>query len=494
MEPLFITPLLTLQFFNGLLIVYNKGRNLAGKIGLFPQSYTAPAPPSNGAPAFPPTSPPADSDAVTTDNSARILQPLNEESETETPPEHAPNIVPNIIAPVPQALPSSTFLNGEDGEGGDDEGKPIPGNHQRLVSNGSEEMMKATITDVQKAIEQLGRRHGPNEDGDGDGERSFSFASSRDEVETDTDYDMSDVDGGHADGGQGWHKGARRKLAAKARKAVEEAEKLEAMIGGAGISEAERRAAAPPIEVELSDESEDDERDYTSHSSVYPREHPHIAEEDDEAVAPAQPGKELPTEHDTPKRGSTGAQFAHDFTLPRRESSEAQIVTATRSSFPALLSPALPFSATSTVQTPDPVTVESVTSPVSPPPITSRPISPTLLEHVVTNTFPEPKRISASSPLREPVTGLPSPTGSFQWISANSTGVLSKNSSVSSSKSPGPASALSQPPVTASSMQLTLVGEKKDKADPGEWSVDDVADWLKGKGFDQEVQDKFIGA
>jgi hypothetical protein len=43
-------------------------------------------------------------------------------------------------------------------------------------------------------------------------------------------------------------------------------------------------------------------------------------------------------------------------------------------------------------------------------------------------------------------------------------------------------------------MQLTLVGEKKDKADPGEWSVDDVADWLKGKGFDQEVQDKFIGA
>jgi hypothetical protein len=467
-----------------------KGRNLLGKIGLFPQSYTAPAPLSNGAPAIPTTSSPDDANATTTDNGVRtILQPLNEESETETPPEH----VSNIVAPVPQGLPNSTFLNGKGGEDGD-EGKSVPGAHQRVISNGSEEMMKATITDVQKAIEQLGRGHGPNEDGDGDGGRSFSFASSRD-VETDTDYDMSDVDGPDADGGQGWHKGARRKLAAKARKAVEEAEKLEAMIGGAGIMEAERRIAVPPIEVEVSDESEDDDGDFTSHSSVYRREHPHITEEDDEEAAPIQPRNESSIEHDTPKRGSAGTQSGHEFTLTHRDSSsEGQLVTATRSSFPAIPSPALPFSAASTIQTPEPVPTERVISSVSPRLVASRSISPAPLDPAISSTFPEPTRSIASSPLREPVMGLPSPTGSFQWISANPTGVLSKHSSVSSSKSPTPASALSQPPVTASSMQPTLVEEKRGKADPGEWSVDDVVDWLKGKGFDKEVQDKFIGA
>jgi hypothetical protein len=464
-----------------------KGRNLAGKIGLFPQSYTAPAPPSNGASS-------SDSDVDPTDTNARtVLQPLSEESESESPPEYKLN----IHAPVPQAPPNSAFLSGNVVEDGDDEGEPEPNGHRRGFSNGSGEMMKATITDVQKAIEQLGRGRGPNEDGDGDGERSFSFASSRDDQETDTDYDMSDMDGVDADGGQGWHKGARRKLAAKARKAVEEAEKLEAMMGGMGMSDAERRTVAPPIEVEFSDESEDED----GHSNVFQREHPHIPEEDEEALL----GKELPSEHGTPKRASAGTHSAHDLT---RDSSEAQTVTATRSSFPAVPSPAFPFTEASTVQTPEPATTEKATAEkvaaeraISPRPVSSPPITPVQVERAASASSPEPKHTRANSPLREAITGLPSPTGSFQWISANPnlnpTG-LSKHSSFSSSKAPASNSALSQPPVTASSMQNTLVEEKKEKekekSHPSEWSVEDVVDWLNGKGFDQDVQDKFIGA
>jgi hypothetical protein len=97
------------------------------------------------------------------------------------------------------------------------------------------------MTDVQKALEQLGRS---NHDLDG----SFSFASGQDtenDTETDTDFEAEN------DKTEDWHKGARRKLAEKARRAVEEAEKLEMLMNGY-----ESRSVAPPIESEPSDESE----------------------------------------------------------------------------------------------------------------------------------------------------------------------------------------------------------------------------------------------
>ena len=123
--------------------------------------------------------------------------------------------------------------------------------------------MKATMTDVQKAIEQLGRSHGTSPvSGDYDA-RSFSFASTKtggEDLTEDTDFDM-ETDGDRDDGewvGDGDHKDARMKLAEKARKVVEKQRRKE--------EEEERaikRSIAPPIEVELSDESDgedDDER------------------------------------------------------------------------------------------------------------------------------------------------------------------------------------------------------------------------------------------
>ena len=51
---------------------------------------------------------------------------------------------------------------------------------------------------------------------------------------------------------------------------------------------------------------------------------------------------------------------------------------------------------------------------------------------------------------------------------------------------PGPSS-------TAISAQLILVEHEREKKQPSEWTVDEVVEWLKGKGFDQDVQHKFIG-
>src|ERR1700722_6432990 len=64
-------------------------------------------------------------------------------------------------------------------------------------------VMKATMTDVQKAIEQLGRTNGDTDRDDKDGRRSFSFTTvSREETDTEEE---------HLD--ENWAKGARKRLA-----------------------------------------------------------------------------------------------------------------------------------------------------------------------------------------------------------------------------------------------------------------------------------------
>jgi predicted metal-dependent phosphotriesterase family hydrolase len=35
--------------------------------------------------------------------------------------------------------------------------------------------------------------------------------------------------------------------------------------------------------------------------------------------------------------------------------------------------------------------------------------------------------------------------------------------------------------------------EKKKETHPSEWTLEEVIEWLKSKGFDQDVCDKFIG-
>ncbi|KAJ7601230.1 hypothetical protein C8J56DRAFT_912520 [Mycena floridula] len=354
-----------------------QGKNLAGRIGLFPVSYTDPDPPPPV-----PKLPPADSaimmsgPAKKTDSepsssnppdisSKPSLQPLHEESETESSP--------------PAAAPA-IYLNGEQTQG-----SASVNNIDGEVTRDDGEVMHATMTDVQKAIEQLGRN---TEDG-----RSFSFASSRDGGETPSDTDFDDTDDGRDDG-EGWHKGARRKLAEKARRAVEEAEKLEMMMEGS------RR---PPLEVEFSDESdgEEEEEEVTTFQKRY---HSGIPEEEE------------PVEQET-------ETVTDAIEVPARD--ETELPTATAGTF---------------IVEPEPAVI---------PPAT-----------IIPAAMPEPAIIP-----------LP--------------GSTSKHTSVASSSSVVQQSVSSDPAQTLVDSQTP--GDKN----PSTWTVDEVIDWLKSKGFGQDVCEKF---
>ncbi|KAJ7492321.1 hypothetical protein FB451DRAFT_1217879 [Mycena latifolia] len=374
-----------------------KGRNLAGKVGLFPQSYTTTAPPADAlaAPATPTAS---SASSAPNETESTPLQPLAEEPESDSG---------SPVSPVPQI-----YLNG------DETGPPTDPNG---------EVMKATMTDVQKAIEQLGSRNrGSNSNLDQDA-RSFSFASTRDDRTTDDEEDETDFDMSE---GEGWHKGARRKLAEKARQAVAEAEKLEALSSGVGSS----RIIAPPISVELSDESdaEDDHEDEDNYTSSPLRDHPYIPEEDE----PSEPVDQL----------------------GRMRVPEEVPATATAHSF--------------TVHTEVPPTPQEW-------------VGTPLREHLV------------ASP------GLPSPAPS-----AGGAAIASKHSSVASSTAGAHVTGAPSKPSSVASAPLSAVSEGRRRDDsghasgsggsangaakhPSEWTVEEVVDWLKTKGFDEDVCDKF---
>ncbi|KAF8626727.1 hypothetical protein AX17_006493 [Amanita inopinata Kibby_2008] len=442
-----------------------QGRNLEGNVGLFPQSYTAPAPPMESMTSSSSQTTIIQGTGIDGLNKS-VLHPLDEESETESPPEPA-----TIHAPIPKT--PAVFQNGNSVQGErKHEGSDSQQHHRRIGSDG--EVMKATMTDVQQAIEQLGRGHDVAEDGDGS--RSFSFASSREdrdtEVETDTDLDV-DTDGA-ADRGQGWHNSARRKLAEKAKRAVEEAEKLEAIMSN---SERNNRSTAPPIDVEVSDESEGEEdlNGFANHKESYRRRHPHIPEEDEDADQNEYGTSDSvqTSVNGTAKDDSFAIVTAHSSTVTTVSADAEKMEKATISSLRSSLPPALE---TSTVQVTDGTDVtRSVHTPSS-----SRRISS---ENKPLEVSQEPrKRTSSPLSFREPV----QPTSLDRVVRA---------------VSPQPQSlvTLNAPSMTASAgvpvPPATQPGEKekdKERPDPSEWSVEEVVEWLESKGFDQDVQNKFI--
>ncbi|KAJ7610817.1 hypothetical protein FB45DRAFT_941703 [Roridomyces roridus] len=388
-----------------------RGRNLLGRVGLFPQSYTTTAPPAA-------TEATAAAPAEATATSTTSTAPPSEGSTASTPlqslAEEPESSEVSPVSPVPQI-----YLNGGEGD-----------------PNG--EVMKATMTDVQKAIEQLGNRNNESSSNIDRDDRSFSFASTHDgrtDDEDETDFDVSE--------GEGWHKGARRKLAEKARQAVKDAEELDRI-----FSSGPSRLVAPPISVELSDDSEDEddhEHDNTFAGSPL-REHPYIPEEEE------------PSENE------------HTDQLGRMRAMEDEPATATANTFSVPVPP--------TPVSPGDASYPPPTAIALPPPVEREP-----------------------TPVREPVViptvGLPSP--------APSAALTSKHSSIASSAAGG---LVPSKPSSVTSAPLSAVSEGKRRDDsghgsgsggsangtgkhPSEWTVEEVVDWLKGKGFDEDVCDKF---
>ncbi|KAG1735024.1 hypothetical protein EDB19DRAFT_1638619 [Suillus lakei] len=405
-----------------------QGRNLAGKIGLFPQSYTTPA-----APAPPRAASPESTAGPSMNDPPDILHSLEEES--------ASVIGSDAESNIGVAL-----------------GEPPSGRQ--------EEVMQATMTDVQKAIEQLGQD-------DRDGTRSFSFASTRHgdtdrETDTETDGDTS-----LREDGEDWHRNARDKLAEQARKVVE----------AKAATEVKIRSLAPPIDIEMSDESEAEEVDDTFQNiHRFARDHPHIPEEDEEdndndgAITLSHRRKKssmtspmtLPLE-DLPSLASNdGEQTAkvHKTSFSVTSTSRAISPAPAGHERNASQSRSAPVSPMVNIYAPVPVLAvepSSIQLPASPEPTTHA---------TSTHVIREIRQVSNAVSSPTPRVVSPPPT--------------SKHNSVASS---GQASTTSMP---QSPSEPTRESSPMKSVPPSEWSVEEVVDWLKSKGFGQDVCDKFI--
>jgi hypothetical protein len=388
-------------------------------VGLFPQSYTTPAPP-------PPTPAPASeiSDAPSG------TQNLSEAPKVDLAATSSTLEIPNT--PLQTLKEESETAS----TAGADDGPPTKDN-----------MMRATMTDVQKAIEQLGRRSTEETEGDDkDGGLSFSWASSRD-GETDTDEDQAE--------GQEWHKGARRKLAEVVAQRRMEMD---------GDAEAERqreieRRLQPPIDAELSEESEGEEdEDQQPHKALQlpSREHPRIAEEEEG--------------EDTKANDSlvTAGTVSSSQTLILNRDREDAATTTTQKSFIDLIpTPTVSTHALSATQAREP----TPNVPNRAPTFNGKETSTTPLPSATQNVLSVSKLSFAEKPSTnggsEPH-HLPTPQ-------------TSKHSSLSSA-------------LTNEGSIDTEASSKKSTSQPADWTVDEVADWLKSKGFDQDVCSKFAGA
>ncbi|KAH8118838.1 hypothetical protein DFH11DRAFT_1569588 [Phellopilus nigrolimitatus] len=377
-----------------------QGRNLFGKIGLFPQSYTT----SDPSAVQPPAASSTNGNDAPDPAPAPPLQTLGEEAET-----------------------ASVVSDGND-------------KAERDGADG-DRVMRATLTDVQEAIEQLGRK-------DRDGGGSFSFGSLRDggstDREGDTDHEMDTETGTGNRNGEAWHKGARSNLAEKARQQQEllqreqadyDAEmKLHAPIIAARLSE-------PPIEFEMSDESEgEDDLDHEPAvtDTLYPRrDHAHIPEEEEEDEGL---GWQQTNGHaTTPKAVSHDPEPepSESLNVPRSEDTASSLpATARQLAFPTETEATEPGAATEEPH-PDSITsaIQSTNNELATPQAQPSP-------------EPELKRMGAPHALPSPPT---SQNGTFA----------------------------SQIPKAAASP-------------PSEWSVEEVVEWAKSKGFDSSVTDKFI--
>ncbi|THH29883.1 hypothetical protein EUX98_g4312 [Antrodiella citrinella] len=464
-----------------------QGRNPQGVAGLFPKSYTAEHPPATSTLSFPATP---------------VSSPT---ADTQT----------NDQAQAPPIISLTSVV---------EEAEVSPGDERERTLSQGEQVMKATISDVQKAIEQLGRS-------DRDGAQSFSFASSHGDY---TDRSETETDGDSDEDGQVWHKDAREKLAARAKQENEERKAKEAAESAQATSS---RSIAPPIEVEMSDESEGEEdethmrvsRKSQRHSDPYLR-HSLIPEEDETEQEKAAHVKAvtLPMELTTQgiaKRpsapsdsGSAHIVPSEEFIVPIRDESDLPTASVRQTSFPiespssldAELSPAIPSIpsseatptmtaaqvditphpiVTSLPQAPEPQHIAAVTPPSDP--VSAPALAPVSAPAPVFTPSPQaaPALKSVPSNIRIgeqlPITSipvLPSPSGSS----------FSSNAPVSTFGAPQSAT----PATTVTSFKTANIaspeqrsstpnGSKSPSGSCMEWSVEEVVDWLRSKGFDE---------
>jgi hypothetical protein len=312
-----------------------------------------------------------------------------------------------------------------------------------ITANGNGEVMLATMTDVQQAIEQLGHKD------DFDGSRSFTFSSSHGEStdhDTDTDAD-----------GEDWHKTARHKLAENAKMAAEEQAALES-----AEIRVPTRSTVPPIDVEMSDDSGDEDE---SPPNGILRRHSHIPEEDEEETAPPH----LPV---AARRfsDSSSVQPSESYIVPSpaaRPESELPEDTATEAGVPTATQPTFPQternSSLPTHISSDPSKASSANGSDAASPSPAKLVFPSKVQ---TMSFKEAAGV------------LPSPAASSMGHRHD----YSFGSATSSARATAPS------PLAIGNRSAD---QRQRHVHPADWTVEEVVDWLRSKGFDEVSCKKF---
>ena len=364
-----------------------KGTNVAGRTGLFPQRYTTTQPPSSALEHSGPTG--LDAKA--------LGGPLS------SLPEETDSLSGVHVDPSESSGPQGT-------------------------------VMRATMTDIQEAIEQLGVRQDPE-----GASRSFSFSSTKDSLATDDGEDVDDdLDEHPFARGEDWHKDARKLLAQNS-------------IRHNHKKRSDSPLHRPPIEVEMSDES------------------------DDERESPLQKrlGSPAPPQDVLAYSSRDSKADPEPVPTPRPEISTVPLVAASQilgnghTRHDSDLTIADPISKrTSEGEVP-----KQPSSPSPTPEVATLPTLPTLEQDPIVSAYLSASPASIVSPSLLP--SIPAPN-------------IPPASQFPHPREGSPAIQTAQPPPQQLSVNLK-------SAHPSEWNVEQVITWLRNKGFDDDVCKKFIG-
>ena len=326
--------------------------------------------------------------------------------------------------------------------------------------------MAATMTDIQAAIDQLGQHR--NDDG-----RSMSFASTRDDRGSEVGHDLDDD---NLEGGE-WHSGARRRLFE-------------------GLNAVDGRHSTPPVDVEMSDESDDEHAHPYHNHDTRPTSSPaknalktHSIEEeqhqDARSLLHRSPSPLPASDHSSPTgQPSTLEEASKTDVPPLTTAPEAEIDLRSPSKSPVHsqeLSQGVPTPAQSNTQPTTPTAAASSLRPL--------PDSPSAPNINQTSALPSATTLNSyhtAPTLPQPSPTIPDTNSSTIYPFPPASNLVSTAFSGTSST----AGATLVPLLTTTSTAPT---SSKKSAHPSEWSVEQVVEWVRSRGFDEGVCAKFQG-
>ena len=341
---------------------------------------------------------------------------------------------------------------------------------EAVADNGA--VMAATMTDIQAAIDQLGQHR--NDDG-----RSMSFASTHDDRGSELGHDLDDDEDLK---GEDWHSGARRRLFE-------------------GLNAVDGRHSTPPVDVEVSDESDEEQpqlhHNHDTRLASSPPKKTHSIKgqsQDARAVLHRSPSPLPASDHSSPTRQPSTLEEAPKADGPPSTAPEpTQAEIDLRSPLKAPASPVRSKELSQGVPTP----AQSNTQPTTPTAAASSipPLPDILSVPNISHTSTLQSATTLSSYHTAPALPQPSPT--IPEPNASTIYPFPPAPKLVSTAVSGSASTVGGtlvPPSSVASAAPNSSPSVKNSAHPSEWTVEQVVEWVRSRGFDEGVCAKFQGS